>query len=1432
MKNSILFVILFIFLSIENDYSQQYINDFDSYVIKSKTRIQPNLLNSFESKTLIKVQPKYFQAINSFNKQSKDKQLSNNQNIELSALNKYSVIYIPKNQNKDSILNILKSDIGIDLIEPNHIFHIEQFKKPNDPLYPQQWGLQTVGAEKAWQKATGKDIIIGVVDTGIDTSHIDLKNNFWVNPGEDLNHNGKFDPWPDTVQINGVYGDLNGRDNDGNGYVDDVIGYNFVNQYVTNLGTSSSFSPFPNDEMGHGTNVSGVIAATRDNNIGITGLAYNAKIMVLRAFDLNGNAQSDNIASAIVYGALNGAKVINMSFGDLFSSSIVEDAVKFAQSMGCIMVASAGNDGNNESHYPSDYNGVISVGWTDNQNQRNYSSNYGPKLTLMAPGVNILTTSFDGNYKQASGSSLSAPFVSASAALLLEINPNLKASDISGILQSTALQVGNKKGWNQFYGAGILQIGEAVNYTGSSDIELTNPVNDAVFNRSKISNINLIGTITNPLFDNYLILLGMGANPTAWDTLFADSQQVVGDTIKNLDISKLTDTTYTISLFVNLRNLNIMQANTRINIISDSTPLKIVSNKIIPAYYNGKRVITINVVTNKISLLKVRYTKPGSTFQYYEKTDNGLKSYYHTIVIDDFVEPGLQYNALAIADIDGNDDTLAFNFTNKNDIFPSDNFIKKPYNTNWSYIFNKTADFYGDGKDSYIANDLSGGYWDSTKVFEFDNNQLNQKYSMTDIKIPVGYGDSNGDGINEVFTKIYNSSILYQAASKGASPFSSVLFEDSLSGNLTAAGMFDFDKDGREDLVAYSDTAFHVFSYKNGKYIQLAMAVLDTNQRKLGEITGSVIGDFDGDGKDELCVGNSSGNIFIFKFDNGKFNFVFEDSIKTGNSAMYITKADIDGDGIPEIVVGNNGTTTLFNVEGAGEPIWQFRIYKSDKINHYNIIWKENFYGVQDGSTHSGIFYRNGVAAGDLDGIKGEEVVISPFPNLYVFKYDTSLHTMVPFWWYPYCFTNSALIHDFDKNGINEIGFNTYNDGQLTEFFEYKANYKCPRATTKLEGWALNDSTVFLKWNQAQDALTYIINYGKIEGNSILFDSLASTPNDSITLTGLIPNSDYYFLMYSYNPSFQNATSDTTLIQIHLHQPAAPIIVMVKNQEELIIPFTSKLTDIPPDIGNFEVIADSISYFPRTVNRINDTCLNITFNSQLPVGNVQILVKSFRDYYQSPTISRSFDLTIPINKIQEQEMYLIKLDLITNHELQLFYSEAVNYTTAAILSNYILKPTGTISGVKPGTNENDVLITLDPSSVIGALGMNYTITSQNVDAKSGRNITKGSGNTLGFTLSANQLDNVFVYPNPINLNEKPVIMFANLTPLAIVTIYNLDRNVIKTLTETNGNGGVEWDGTDSNGNLLNSGTYLYKVTGTNKDGISMESGLKKFLIIK
>lgn len=275
------------------------------------------------------------------------------------------------------------------------------------------WDLNLVGAPVAWAKGyTGQGIVVAVVDTGVDVTHADLNDNIWTNLGE----------------ISG-----NSIDDDRNGFVDDVYGWDFVDRDNT-----------PMDLNGHGTHVAGTIAAEQ-NGFGVTGVAYNAKIMPIRVIGLDGGSNLD-VAAGIRYAADNGANVINLSLGGSASSAIT-DAVKYATQEGSLVVMAAGNDGGNQPIFPGNLANQwgIAVGAIDiNKKLANFSDRAGaiPLNYVVAPGVNILSTFPNNTYQSLSGTSMATPHVSGVSALLLSADSTLTPAQLTSLLDATATNQG------------------------------------------------------------------------------------------------------------------------------------------------------------------------------------------------------------------------------------------------------------------------------------------------------------------------------------------------------------------------------------------------------------------------------------------------------------------------------------------------------------------------------------------------------------------------------------------------------------------------------------------------------------------------------------------------------------------------------------------------------------------------------------------------------------------------------------------------------------------------------------------------------------------------------------------------------------------------------------------------------------------------------
>lgn len=363
----------------------------------------------------------------------------------------------------DSVIESFKTDRRIRYIQPNYIYSIA--KEPNDPNFGSQWGLfnrtpiggdSDIDATEAWDRITGTSIVVGVIDSGIDYTHPDLAANMWTNPGE----------------IPG-----NGNDDDNNGYIDDIHGYDFV----ANDGD-------PMDENKHGTHVSGIIAARGNNGIGVTGVNWSAQLMALRFLNASGRGKTSNAVKAIDYAIRMNAKMTNNSWGSTRSDSALEAAIQRAQDAGQLFISAAGNDGTNNDlrpFYPANYRkeNTISVAASTMQDQLASFSNFGTlTVDLAAPGERIYSTLPSNQYGALSGTSMAAPFVTGAAALVWANEPSLTFREVKQRILDTVdiipdfggrlvtngrLNVGRAVGWCLPPKVGSWLISSSCSTTGS-----------------------------------------------------------------------------------------------------------------------------------------------------------------------------------------------------------------------------------------------------------------------------------------------------------------------------------------------------------------------------------------------------------------------------------------------------------------------------------------------------------------------------------------------------------------------------------------------------------------------------------------------------------------------------------------------------------------------------------------------------------------------------------------------------------------------------------------------------------------------------------------------------------------------------------------------------------------------------------------------------
>jgi subtilisin family serine protease len=286
---------------------------------------------------------------------------------------------------------------------------------PNDALYRAfQWNLRRIGMEQAWDlRTSAQDVIVAVLDTGVDLGHPDLRPNLLVDQGYD--------------------------------FLDDL--------------------PQPQDDESHGTAVAGIIGAVGNNAEGVTGIAWHVKVLPIKALNAQGRGPDSAMVKAILYAADSGARVINISSTGTRYSEALETAVQYAQDHGALVVAAAGNTGDRDNavNYPAAFDGVVAVAAIDDHDQLAAFSQRQPYVALAAPGVDVPSTAWSGagrgQFARQSGTSIAAPHVSGAAALLFGLRPDLTAADVANALVTTADRV---PGDDDGYGAGILNVARAV----------------------------------------------------------------------------------------------------------------------------------------------------------------------------------------------------------------------------------------------------------------------------------------------------------------------------------------------------------------------------------------------------------------------------------------------------------------------------------------------------------------------------------------------------------------------------------------------------------------------------------------------------------------------------------------------------------------------------------------------------------------------------------------------------------------------------------------------------------------------------------------------------------------------------------------------------------------------------------------------------------
>ena len=770
---------------------------------------------------------------------------------------------------------------AIDYIEPNYKY--QAYATPSDSDYLEQWALNNIGqaggthnididAPEAWDINTGsEEIIVGIVDTGVNYNHPDLADNIWVNPNEIPN---------------------NGIDDDQNGVIDDVHGFNAL----TNSGD-------PNDDNGHGTHCAGIIGAKGNNSLGISGANWKVKLMGLKFLSASGGGTTDTAIAAIEYAVTMknrgvNIKVLNNSWGGSSYSAALEDAVQAANQAGILFVAAAGNasnDNDTSGSYPANItlDNVVSVAAIDNNGNLASFSNYGRQsVHLAAPGKDIYSTLLEDSYASLSGTSMAAPYVAGVAALVLSNNPELSTAHLRQRLMNTVKPLEGLAGQ-------LIAPGTVSAYNALSNIQHPLPPAPASIE------YRTIGTNSN-------------YNPH------------LGSRISNNDDEyKVVNLEFGFPYFGEIYNRLAISTNGRIIPLQDneSRPRDSdfsnnLSFGILPYHddlYPATAIVgeesgvwlSQNSTSARLTWIMMNYgnrssTDPESVIRFQATiTDSGqIEFSYEDTVVD---EEGFTHGRSAtvgIAPVTGghgkrllvshNEDASSMIGNNKGMRFVTKS---KP-----------KMDFDGDSVSDIVVWRPSFGMWfilTSSTNFDFSEHQVYQFGLPTDKPVSA---DFDGDGKTDL--AVYRPENGYWFYSPSSSGFTDVKFYQwGLPGDSPMPA--DYDGDGKDDLTVYrpSTGMFYVLnsstSFSRSQHNSTKMIPLGGNSHY------PVRGDFNGDGKYDFVTVWSLIRFWTAKDDFNNMLF----SLPWGEPGDTPITCDYDQDGITDRVAvrtTSNGTLNWF----------------------------------------------------------------------------------------------------------------------------------------------------------------------------------------------------------------------------------------------------------------------------------------------------------------------------------------------------------------------------------------------------------------------------------------------------------------------------------------------------------------------------------------
>lgn len=1293
------------------------------------------------------------------------------------------------NSESQSAIDRLRGIGDVIYAEPNHAFKISQIT--NDVHYPQQWYLPQIHAPEAWELEKGSEsLIVGVIDTGVDYLHEDLQGQLWINHPEDVNGNGMLDS-----------ADFNDIDDDGNGYIDDVVGWDFTD--APDFPDHGDYLEPDNDPMdefmsGHGTPIAGIIAARQNNLIGISGIAPNVKVMLLRAGTASGFLEEDDVAEAIVYAVDNGCKIINMSFGDVAFSFLLRDAIQYGVNHGALFVAAAGNNGNAVLQYPAAYDGTISVGAATSSNSLASFSSYGNKLNLVAPGQNIFSLQIGNGYGANSGTSFAAPMVSAAAALIWSQYPNYSPEKVKGALYAACADLGYV-GWDIYYGHGLLNLYRSLAVSNHGYAEIHSPaMNEGI----AADQVAVIGTVFSPNIISYSLSFGMGENPSDWQMIDeAFGQQAFDDTLSLWDTSTLMDTVYTLEL--RLRQHLLPDVVNRTLVYLDHTPPLLNNLTAAEMLMGADNGVLIGLETDDPTMATLHYGPPASIHLTRTKTSQYFQNQHYLTLTQQEISGPVDYyiwleNASGLVTIDDNEGELYHLYISAQQ--PSENIFSVREQFPFSgYFLPKATDFNLDqNPEIVVSRRLDTVQYGPLQIWEAQNQQWTLRSETAFPAIPRDVADVDSDGRHEVLAGFGGATMILQAGQGSDFPSQTAMIDTA---NMWGSRLVNLNGDPMPELLAIQNEKWGIFDLAPSDFRPtLKQHLLNpTDGDNRYGIPWSLVEDFDQDGMLEIVIGDYDGDVLVFE-DNGagQYQPIWQQRLSGIDATHLLQAADVTGDGKKELITVTRHEPGHLTESTVIARYWNLNIWKSDTTNDFVLIWEKNFHGV---NLQRGV--SNGLAVLDINNDGIWEIYFSPFPRVYQIEYVNNDFEIG--WYYEGVNGNTVLSLDFDQNGKPDILLNTDSGVRL---FQYELNPNRPLPPAQVYGFPLDTNLVHLSWSTISTADYYKI-YRKIEGEE--FALLDSTQSNFYLDSIVRAHQNYAYAVTQVDLSFPQPESQfSAVVTVQPNAPPHLDTLDVIDSKQILLQFSEPMSLLSFNTNNF--LARPQNRSPLSVMRgQNRRHVILSFKDDFSEGQNQLLAFDVTDAQGTPIRLDTLCYDFTYHSITKP-FYLQKVAFVNKGRLRLVFSKAVDQESAARTENYILSPDGEIvSAAVEGDDPSIVNLNIGRDNRMGSLGVPYYIEARNIKDVSGNPLHSEHENKLMIISDVGDLSNVIVYPNPYRPNSENPLRFGNLPRDSEIFIFTSTGKFIRGLREDDMDGGLVWDLKTRDNHAVGSGVYFYVV---------------------